>query len=209
MKNMKMKNMKKTRYVILAAAVALVSPAAADATETYEVDADHANVKFEVRHFMSRVSGAFNTFEGTISIDRAQPEASSVEFTIQANSIDTNNDKRDEHLRSPDFFDVASHPTITFESTSVKKVGEDSYEVTGDFTMRGVTKSITLPVRVLGEMKDPWGNQRIGFETSTTIDRKRYGVSWNQTLDQGGLILGDDVEVSIHLEAVETKTDAD
>jgi polyisoprenoid-binding protein YceI len=201
--------MTKTRYVVLAAALAMVSPAVAAAAETYRVDADHANVDFQVRHFMSQVSGAFNTFEGTIVIDREEPEASSVEFTIQANSIDTNNDRRDEHLRSPDFFDVASHPIITFESTSMTKVGEDSYEVTGDFTMRGVTRSITLPVQVLGEMKDPWGNQRIGFETSTTIDRKEYGVSWNQTLDQGGLILGDDVKVSINLQAVESRPDAD
>jgi polyisoprenoid-binding protein YceI len=199
----------KTRHVILAAVVALVSPAVADATETYQVDADHANVAFQIRHFMSQVSGGFNDFQGTIVIDREQPETSSVEFTIQASSIDTNNDKRDEHLRSPDFFDVANHPSITFKSTSVKKVGEDAYEVTGEFTMRGVTKSITLPVEVLGEMKDPWGNQRIGFETSTTIDRKDYGVSWNQTLDQGGLVLGDDVKVSIHLQAVETSSDAD
>jgi polyisoprenoid-binding protein YceI len=199
----------KTRYVILAAALAVVSPAVAAAAETYQVDASHANVTFEVRHFMSRVSGVFNTFEGTIVIDRERPEASSVEFTIQTESIDTNNDKRDEHLRSPDFFDVASHPTITFKSTSMKKAGDDSYEVTGDLTMRGVTKSITLPVQVLGEMKDPRGNQRIGFETSTTIDRKQHGVSWNQTLDQGGLLLGDDVEVSVTLEAVESRPDAD
>jgi len=197
----------KTRYLILVAALAVASPAVA--AETYEVDASHANVTFQVRHFMSQVSGRFNTFDGTISIDRAEPEASSVQFTIRAESIDTSNDKRDGHLRSPDFFDVASHPTITFRSTSVRKVDEDSYEVTGDFTMRGVTKSITLPVEVLGEMKDPWGNPRIGFEISTTIDRKDYGVSWNQTLDQGGLVLGDDVKVSVNLEAVQAQASAD
>jgi polyisoprenoid-binding protein YceI len=199
--------MTKKRSLLLAATLALAWPATA--AETYKVDASHANVTFQVRHFMSQVSGGFTDFEGTIVIDRARPEASSVEFTIQAHSIETHNDRRDEHLRSPDFFDVASHPAITFRSASVHKVDDDSYEVTGDLTLRGVTKSITLPVQVLGEMKDPWGNQRIGFETSTTINRKDYGVSWNQTLDQGGLVLGDDVKVSINLEAVQEQPSGD
>lgn len=190
----------KTMALALAAALAPGTPVLA--AETFTVDTAHATVLFQIRHFMSQVTGKFNEFEGTIQIDRAKPESSAVEFTIQAGSIDTNNERRDNHLRSADFFDVANHPTITFESTAVKPVGNDTYEVTGNFTMRGVTKSITLPVRMLGEMTDPWGNQRIGFEISTTIDRQDYGVSWNQTLDQGGLVLGDDVEVSINLEAV-------
>jgi polyisoprenoid-binding protein YceI len=197
----------KTRFLTLAAALLVAWPAVA--AETYSVDPAHANVAFQVRHFMSQVPGRFNTFEGKVHIDRDEPEASSVEFTIQAESIDTSNEKRDEHLRSPDFFDVANHPTITFTSTSMKKVGQDSYEVTGDFTMRGVTKSITLPVKVLGEMKDPWGNQRIGFEISTTVNRKDYGITYNKILDQGGLMLGEDVAVTVNLQAVQTPPQAD
>jgi polyisoprenoid-binding protein YceI len=188
------------RFLYLAPLLALATTATA--AEVYSVDAAHANVGFEVRHFMSQVPGRFNDFQGTIEINRDNPEASSVQFTIQTASVDTRNEKRDDHLRSPDFFDVDAHPTITFKSTSIKKVDADTYHVTGDFTLRGVTKSITLPVDVLGEMTDPWGNQRIGFETSTTLNRKDYGVSWNQVLDQGGLLLGDEVKISINLQAV-------
>lgn len=195
---------------ILLAVIAMFAAATHSiAAETYSVDTSHATVLFQVRHFMTQVAGEFGTFDGSIHIDRENPENSSVAFTIQAKSIDTNNEKRDEHLRSPDFFDVASHPTITFTSTSVKPVGDDTYEVTGEFTMRGVMKPITLPVKVLGELKDPWGNQRIGFETTTTINRQDYGVSWNRVLDQGGLVLGDEVRVTINLEAVQQRAEAD
>jgi polyisoprenoid-binding protein YceI len=190
------------RSLSLAAVLAFATTAAATETETYSIDPTHANVGFEVRHIMSTVPGRFNEFEGTIQVNRVNPEASRVEFSIDAGSIDTRNQRRDEHLRSGDFFDVATHPTITFRSTSIKQVDDETFEVTGDFTMRGVTKSITLPVSLLGEMTDPWGNRRMGFETSTTIDRKDFGVSWNQVLDQGGLLLGDEVEISIDLQAV-------
>ena len=164
---------------------------------------------FQVRHLVSQVTGRFNDFEGAIRIDRDNPEASSVTFTIQAESIDTSNDKRDQHLRAPDFFDVASHPTIVFQSTSVKAMGDGRYEVTGDFTMHGVTKSITLPVEVMGEIKDPWGNHRIGFQIAGTLNRKDFGISYNKVLDQGGLMLGEDVKVSINLEAVRQQASAD
>lgn len=193
----------KKKLLILAGAAALAAPAVA--AETYNIDASHANVGFKIRHLMSQVTGHFRGFEGTVHIDRDDPEASSVEFTIQANSIDTANEKRDGHLKSPDFFDVANHPTITFKSTSVKPTGDDVYEVTGDFTMHGVTKSIALPVKVLGEMTDPWGNQRIGFEIEATLNRKDYGITYNQVLDQGGLMLGEEVVVGINLEAVKAK----
>jgi len=197
----------KTKLFALGAALAFAAPAGAG--QIYSVDTSHATVLFQVRHFMTQVAGQFQEFEGSIEIDREKPESSSVRFTIDAASIDTSQERRDNHLRSADFFDVATHPKITFVSTSVKPVGDDTYEVTGDFTMRGVTKRITLPVKVLGELKDPWGNQRIGFEIETVLDRKDYGVSWNQTLDQGGVVLGDEVKVSINLEAVQKKEEAD
>jgi polyisoprenoid-binding protein YceI len=188
----------------LAAAVALASPALA--ADMYTLDKPHATVLFQIRHFMTTVTGKFKDFDGSIQIDHARPESSSVEFAIQAASVDTNEPKRDDHLRSADFFNVAQNPTITFKSTRVKPAANNAYEVTGELTIRGVTKSITLPVTVLGEIKDPWGNSRIGFEIATTINRKDFGVSWNKALDQGGYLLGDDVKVSINLEAVQART---
>ena len=187
------------RGAALAAALAVASPALA--AETYTFDKAHTTVGFEVRHLFTMVGGKFQDFAGTIQIDRAKPESSSVELTIQAASIFTGEPKRDEHLRSPDFFDVATHPTLTFKSTSIKPNGKDSWLVTGDLTMRGVTKSITLPVALLGEGKDPWGNEKAGFETSITLNRKDYGINWNKTLDQGGVLVDDAVKVSVSVEA--------
>jgi len=193
----------KTRFAALAVAVALASPALA--ADTYQFDKAHTTVGFQVRHIFTMLGGKFQDFSGTIKVDRAKPESSSVEFTIQAASIFTNEPKRDEHLKSPDFFDVASHPTITFKSTSMKPGANNVYQVTGDLTMRGVTKSITIPVTFLGEGKDPWGNEKIGFETSTTLNRKDYGINWNKTLDQGGVLVGDEVKVQVSVEANKVK----
>ena len=195
----------KMKFVSLMAVLALAAPAVE--AETFNFDANHASVLFQIRHLMSKITGKFNAFEGAVQIDRDHPAASSVTFTIETKSIDTANQRRDDDLRSPNFFDVASHPTITFESTSVKPLGDDNYDVTGSFTMHGVTKTVVLPVKVLGEMKDPWGNQRIGFEISTTLNRKDYGISFNKVLDQGGLMLGEDVTITINLEAVQAKAE--
>jgi len=196
----------KTRFAALAVAVALASPALA--ADTYQFDKAHTTVGFQVRHIFTMLGGKFQDFSGTIKVDRAKPESSSVEFTIQAASIFTNEPKRDEHLKSPDFFDVASHPTITFKSTSVKPSGDNAYQVTGDLTMRGVTKSITIPVTFLGEGKDPWGNEKMGFETSTTLNRKDYGINWNKALDQGGVLVADEVKVQVSVEANKVKAPA-
>jgi polyisoprenoid-binding protein YceI len=171
------------------------------AAETYTVDKAHSDAVFTIRHLMSKVTGRFTDLNGTISIDRAKPEASSVEFKIQAASIDTHEPDRDKHLRSADFFDAEKNPEITFKSKAIKPTGKDTYDVTGTLTIRGVSKEITLPVSVLGEMKDPRGQEKIGFETTTTLNRKDYGVSWNRALDAGGYILGDDVKITITLEA--------
>jgi polyisoprenoid-binding protein YceI len=135
-------------------------------------------------------------------MDAAKPEASSVTFKIDASSIDTDNADRDKHLRSPDFFDVADHPAITFTSEKVRATGKDRYAVTGTLTMHGVAKTITLPVSFLGAGKDPWGNVRSGFSTSVTLNRKDFGINWNKALDNGGLLLGEDVAVTIDLETV-------
>ena len=194
------------RGAVLAAALATASPALA--ADSYTFDKAHTTVGFQVRHIVTMVGGRFQDFAGTIQVDRAKPESSSVEFTIQAASISTGDAKRDEHLKSPDFFDVATHPTITFKSTSVKPAGKDAFQVTGTLTMRGVTKQVTLPVTFLGEAKDPWGNEKMGFETSTSLNRQDYGISWNKTLDQGGVLVGDEVKVQVSVEANKVKAPA-
>lgn len=179
---------------------ALSATAAAADPVTYKVDSDHSGVGFTIRHFVSNVSGRFKDFDGTIKYDKANPAASSVSFTVQAKSIDTDNDDRDNHLRSPDFFDAEKFPTWTFTSTSVKAVDADTLEVTGDLTIKGVAKKLTIPVDILGSVKTPRG-EKAGFETAFKLDRKEYGIAWNRALEAGGAVLGDDVKVSISIEA--------
>ena len=193
--------MKLIRSILLTALVA--TPLFAQtATETFTLDKAHSNATFRIRHLMSNVNGSFNELDAAVNIDRANPAGSSVEFTIQAASIDTGNTNRDDHLRSPDFFEVAKYPTITFKSSAVKATGKNTYDVTGDLTMHGVTKKVTLPVEFLGFMKDARGNERAGFAISTTVNRKDYGIVWNRALDEGAVLLGDDVKVTIDLEVI-------
>lgn len=174
----------------------LALPLAADAeTATWSVDNPHSEVAFQVRHFFTPVRGQFNDFTGTVVYDPENPSNSSVEMVVQAASIDTDNEKRDSHLRSPDFFAVGEHPTLSFKSKRVARVGEDNLAVTGDLTIRGTTKEVTIPVQVLGVMGD-----KAGFSTEFVIDRQEFGVNWNRALDQGGTILGDDVTVDLAFE---------
>jgi polyisoprenoid-binding protein YceI len=176
------------------------------ATETFIADKNHSGAEFKIRHMMSNVGGKFTDLEATANIDRAKPAASSVEFTLQAASIDTASSDRDKHLRSADFFDVEKYPTITFKSTKITPTKDkNTYDVTGNLTMRGVTKTVTIPVAVLGFGKDPWGNERVGFELNTTLNRKDYGINWNKALDQGGYLLADDVKIVVNLEMVKKK----
>jgi polyisoprenoid-binding protein YceI len=191
------------RTLITLAFAALALPSLAD---TYTIDKTHSEASFQVRHFVTNVRGRFSDFNGTINIDPKSPAASNVEFTIQATSIDTGVADRDKHLRSGDFFDVEKFPTITFKSTAVKpSKTKNTYDVTGNLTMHGVTKQVTLPVTLLGYAKDPWGNQRAGFTVATTLNRQDYGIKWNKALDEGGFMLSDDVNVAINVEAVKAK----
>ena len=180
--------------------VGLATTAGVVRAATYTVDPVHSGVEFKVRHLVTKVSGQFNDFSGTIVAEFDDLDASSVEFVINAASIDTDSEDRDKHLRSEDFFDVASHPEITFTSSKITKAGDNEYAVTGTLTMHGVSKTVTLPVTFLGEAPHPAGGTVAGFAITTTIDRKDFGIVWNRTLDAGGMILGDDVEVSINLE---------
>jgi polyisoprenoid-binding protein YceI len=167
---------------------------------TYTIDQAHSNVSFKVRHLVSKTAGQFNDFDGTIVADFDNLDSSSVAFTIKAESIDTENEDRDKHLRSEDFFDVDTYPEITFVSKKITKSGDNTFAVTGTLTMHGVAKTVTLPVVFLGEGPSPWGGRVAGWEIQTTLDRKDYGIVWNKALDAGGMILGDEVEITINLE---------
>jgi polyisoprenoid-binding protein YceI len=188
-----------------AALLAAASPVLAD---TWVIDKSHSEASFQVRHMMSKVRGHFNDYAGTVTVDPAKPEGAAVEFTVKTASIDTANEGRDKDLRGANFFDVDKFPEITFKSTKVKATSKDHYDVTGTLTMRGVSKEVTLPVQFLGFGKDPWGNEKAGFSIDATINRKDYGMVWNKTLDNGGVLLGDDVVVSINLETARKKETA-
>jgi len=191
--------MKKT--ALLTALVLVLGFGTVSAQGTYGIDSSHSSVGFKVRHLVSKVSGGFNEFDGTIVADVGNLDASSVEFTIQTTSIDTKNEKRDGHLRSADFFDVEKYPEITFKSSKITKIDGDSFAVAGTLTMHGVSKEITLTVDFLGEMT-ALGGTRAGYELTTSLNRKDFGISWNRALDAGGFVLGDDVEISIDLEVI-------
>ena len=173
------------------------------AIRTYAIDKAHSEATFQVRHLLTRVRGRFSDFEGAITFDDAAPERSSVSVTIRAASIDTSEPARDTHLRSADFFDVDRFETITFRSTQIGRTGGgDEFAVTGEFTLHGVTRSITLPVTYLGQARDPWGNERLAFEAEFTLNRKDYGLNWNAALETGGFLVGDEVKVGLSIQAV-------
>jgi len=189
---------KQTRFATVVGLLALAGPAAAS---DYQIDASHSHVGFSVRHMMvSSTRGEFGQVTGTVQLDDKDLSRSKIEAVIEVTSIDTRDAKRDEHLRSADFFDVAKHPTITFRSTRIRRSG-GSYLVTGDLTMRGVTRSVTLQAsRPTAEVKDPWGGLRRGLTATTTLRRKDFGISWNKALDSGGLVVGEDVQVQLDIE---------
>ena len=175
---------------------------AAKTTQTYAIDKMHSEVAFQVRHLLTKVRGHFTEFAGTVSFDQEHPEQSSASLTIDASSIDTGTPDRDTHLRSDDFFAVGSHPTLGFNSSRVVKTGDDTYDVAGTLTIRGVAREITLPVTYLGTAKDPWGNVRAGFESSITLNRKDFGLTWNAALETGGFLVGDEVRLNLSIQAV-------
>lgn len=171
----------------------------------YTVDPVHSQVHFKVDHLMiSSVRGEFNEYVATIEADPENRTVNRVEATINTASIDTRNEKRDKHLRSPDFFDVAQFPEMSFESTRIEGQGDDIM-VYGELTIRGVTREVELRGRFNGEIVDPWGNTKAGFEASTRINRKDYGLTWNKALETGGFVVGDEVEIGLEIEATKKK----
>ena len=170
--------------------------------QTFAIDQAHSEVTFQVRHLLTKVRGRFSNFAGTVRLNEEEPTNSSVSLTIDAGSVDTNTADRDQHLRSDDFFAVGTHPTITFDSSRIVRTSADAYDVTGRLTIRGVAREITLPVTYLGTATDPWGNLRAGFETNVTINRKDFGLSWNAALETGGFLVGDEVRISVSIQAI-------
>ena len=172
------------------------------AVGTYDIDPSHTELGFAVRHMaVSKVRGRFSTFSGTLVLAE-DPADSKASVTIDATSVDTRDENRDGHLRTNDFFDVENHPTWTFESTSIKSEGGTDFKVDGDLTIRGVTKPVTLDVSLEGVVKDPYGNHRVGFSASTTINREDFGVSFGAVMEAGGLVVAKKVDIQIELEAV-------
>jgi polyisoprenoid-binding protein YceI len=169
---------------------------------TWSFDNAHSSIGFSVRHLMiSKVRGHFNQWGGTFDYDEEDPTRSKLSVRIDAASIDTRDEKRDAHLRSPDFFDVEKFPALTFASTKVERDG-DEFVVTGDLTIHGVTRAVQLKVESLGATKDPWGGYRAGFSASTSVSRKDFGLTWNAALETGGVVVGDKIEIGIEIEAV-------
>jgi polyisoprenoid-binding protein YceI len=170
-------------------------------TQTWQIDSAHSGIHFAVRHLViAKVRGQFSRWTGALTVPDGDFSRASVDVTIDATSIDTGVADRDAHLKSADFFDVASHPEITFKSTRVEKLGDERLRVLGDLTIHGATREVVLDVEYAGQTKDPWGNVRAGFTAKTSIDRKDFGLTWNQLLEAGGVMVGD--RINIEIEAV-------
>lgn len=169
---------------------------------TYRIDTDHTTVSFRIRHLLSYVQGHFREFEGSFDYEPGKPDTWKASATIQAASIDTNVKERDKHLRSKDFFDVETHPTLTFQSTGVQEAMPTSTKLEGLLTIHGIQKPVVLDVEIHGVAKDPWGNVRSGFTATTNIHRKDFGLVWNQALETGQLLVGEEVAITLEVEGI-------
>ena len=191
---------------VLAFAIASqLSFAKDEGTGEFKVDKAHSSVQFTIRHLVSHVSGQFKDFEGTVSFNSSQPKNSKVSAKVKVASIDTNDKKRDDHLKSDDFFSAKKFPEMTFVSTGVTSEDDKKYKMMGNLTLHGVTKPVVFDVEYLGEATDPWGGHRAGFTGTAKINRKDFGMNWNKVLDQGGMILGDDVTILLNMEALQVE----
>ncbi|MDC3417751.1 YceI family protein [Aquibacillus salsiterrae] len=171
--------------------------------QTFKVDSAHSSIDFSVKHMMvSKVKGTFHEFDVELTADPADLTTAEVQFTIDIKSIDTRNQQRDDHLRSADFFDIENHPNITFKSTNVSKVSDETYEITGELTIAGKSRTETFTVNFEGSGKDPWGNEVFGFNAEGKINRSNYGITYNAALETGGVLIGDEIKINIELEAM-------
>ena len=190
------------RTLIISVLFSLLLASATFATDKYELDPVHTRIGFTARHLMiNNVSGRFTDFTGNILYDEQDVTKSSVAVKIQTASVSTENKMRDDDLRSANFFDIAKYPEITFQSSRIEKQG-DGYTCVGTLTMHGVSKEITIPFTILGKVKDPWGNTRVGLEAELKVDRRDWGLTYSKTLDSGGLVVGNDIKIDLNVEAV-------
>jgi len=192
------------RFLTFLTALALFALPALSQAATWQIDPEHSSVQFKVRHLMvSNVKGEFSRFNGVVAIDDQDITRSNVKVNIETASIDTKVAKRDEHLKSADFFDVTKYPAMTFASRKVVKAGDGRLKVSGDLTLHGVTREVTLDVEgPTAEVKDPWGNTRRGATATTKINRKDFGLNWNKALETGGVVVGDDVTITLEVEMI-------
>lgn len=168
----------------------------------WTIDTVHSSVEFSVRHMMmAKVKGVFHQFDANIEADPTDLTTANIDFTIQTASVDTRNEDRDNHLRSADFFDTESHPTLTFRATQITQKGDGEYEITGDVTLRGVTRKETFYADYEGQGKDPWGNEKVGFSVEGKIKRSDYGLTWNAALETGGVLVSDEVKITLDIQA--------
>jgi polyisoprenoid-binding protein YceI len=193
-----------SRIAIAAAAAAVLSLPASAGTSTWKIDPQHSSAQFSVRHLaISTVRGAFSKVTGTIILDENDVTKSAVDVTIDVSTVDTREPNRDNDLRSDKFFDVAHYPSMTFKSRKVEQIAPGKLKVTGDLTIRGTTKEVVLDVDgPTAPVKDPWGNQRAAVNATTKINRQDFGVKWNATMDNGGVVVGDDVPITIDVEMI-------
>jgi polyisoprenoid-binding protein YceI len=183
----------------------MTSPALTTLTGDYVIDTAHSRLGFVARHAMvTKVRGAFNAFTGKAHLDFENPAKSTAEVTAEMASVDTRNAQRDEHLRTNDFFDAPNFPQLTFVSTGVEQVDDENYKLTGDLTIKGVTRPVTIDVEYTGAAKDPWGNTRVGFEGRTTINRNDFGVNFNAALETGGVLVSDKINIELEISAIKT-----
>lgn len=196
------------RWMAYAAIAALLAGLPMDAgaeTARWEIDPDHSLIEFRVAHMVvSKTSGRFTDYTGFVDMDADAKTIHAIEATINAASVNTNHDKRDAHLRNPDFLDVKQYPTMTYRMKSVK-MQSDAYSIVGEFTLRGVTRDVTLVSTFNGVAKDPWGNTRAGFSAEGKLNRKDFGMVWNKTLDSGGLVVGNEVHIRLEIECIKAK----
>jgi polyisoprenoid-binding protein YceI len=193
------------RKIVMVGLLGLLPLSAEAETARWTIDPDHSVIEFRVAHMVvSKTSGRFLDYQGFVEMDADAKTFKTIEATIKAESINTNQDKRDAHLRNTDFLDVNQFPTITYKMKNYQKQG-DSYSVVGELTLHGLTKSVTLNVTFNGVAKDPWGNTRAGFSADGKLNRKDFGMVWNKTLDTGGLVVGDEVQIHLDIECIKTQ----
>lgn len=186
--------------MVVGAALLVLAPSAW--ATTYAIDPDHTTIGFKIRHLLSKVQGTFDRVDGSFDYVPGKPELWKASATMQASSINTRVAERDKHLRSKDFFEVETYPTVTFTSTGVSDATATGATLNGLLTLHGVQKPVTLHLEIHGEAKDPWGNVRSGFTATTTINRKDFGVLWNKVVETGQLLVGEDVEITLEVEGI-------